>query len=68
MAESVSDLPFDGLLVHVAAQTEAGFLIVDVFESENAVAEFNDAMRTIPREAGIREPPLFYATHTFISR
>jgi hypothetical protein len=49
------------------AELEAGFLIVDVFESENAVAEFNDAMRTIPREAGIQEPPLFYATHTFIS-
>jgi hypothetical protein len=66
--ESVSDLPFDGLLVHVAAQTEAGFLIVDVFDSETSVAEFNEAMRTIPREAGIQEPPRFYATHTFISR
>ena len=66
--ESVSDLPFDGLLVHVAAQTEAGFLIVDVFESDDAVARFNDAMRTIPREAGIEEPPRFYPAHTFISR
>jgi hypothetical protein len=66
--ESVSDLPFDGLLVHVAAQTEGGFLIVDVFESDDAVTRFNDAMRTIPREAGIQEPPLFYATHTFICR
>ena len=66
--ESMSDLPFDGLLVHVAAETEDGFLIVDVFESDDAVDRFNDAMRTIPREAGIQEPPRFYPTHTFISR
>jgi hypothetical protein len=35
--ESPSDLPFDGLLVHVAAQTDGRFLIFDVFESEAAV-------------------------------
>jgi hypothetical protein len=66
--ESPSDLPFDGLLMHVAAQTEKGFFIVDVFESEEAVDRFNEAMRTLPRQAGIEEPPKFYATHTFISR
>ena len=32
--ESPSDLPFEALLVHAAAQTENGFLILDVFESE----------------------------------
>jgi hypothetical protein len=64
---SPSDLPFDGLLVHVAAQTDAGFLIVDVFESEEAVDRFNEAMRTIPKEVGIEEPPRFYRAHTFIS-
>jgi hypothetical protein len=66
--ESVSDLPFDGLLMHVAAQTDEGFLIVDVFESDEAVSRFNEAMQTIPREAGIEEPPRFYPAHTFISR
>lgn len=65
--ESPADLPFDGVLVHVAAQTEDGFLIVDVFESEAAVARFNEAMQTIPREVGIEEPPNFYPAHTFIS-
>ena len=65
--ESPSDLPFDGLLAHAAAQTEEGFLIVDVFESEEAVKRFNDAMDGIPLEAGIEEPPRFYAAHTFIS-
>lgn len=66
--ESPSDLPFDGLLAHVAAQTEDGFLIVDVFESDDAVERFNRAMQTIPREVGIEEPPRFYPAHTFIAR
>lgn len=65
--ESPADLPFDGLLVHVAAQTDNGFLILDVFESEEAVDRFNDAMRTMPSEVGIEEPPTFYPAHTFIS-
>jgi hypothetical protein len=29
--ESPSDLPFDGLLVHVAGQGRNGFCVVDVF-------------------------------------
>lgn len=66
--EAPSDLPFDGLLVHVAAQTDDGFLIVDVFESDEAVSRFNEAMRTIPRQVGIEEPPRFYPAHTFIAR
>ena len=66
--ESVSDLPFEGLLAHVAAQTEDGCLIVDVFESDEAVTRFNNAMQTIPPTAGIQEPPRFYPVHTFISR
>jgi hypothetical protein len=65
--ESPSDLPFDGLLVHVAAQTENGFLIVDVFESEEAFARFGEVMGTIPRDVGIEEPPKAYPAHTFIS-
>jgi hypothetical protein len=65
--DSLSDLPFDGLLVHATAQTEDGFLVFDVFESEEAVTGFNEAMKTIPREVGIEEPPSFYPAHTFIS-
>ena len=52
--------------MHVAAQTEEGFVIFDVFESQDAVERFTAAMRTIPREVGITEPPKFYPAHTFI--
>jgi hypothetical protein len=66
--ESSADVPFDGLVVHATAQTEHGFLVFDVFDSQEAVDRFNDAMRAIPRDVGIQEPPKFYPAHTFIQR
>jgi hypothetical protein len=64
--DSAADLPFEGLVVHATAQTELGFLVLDVFDSQEAVDRFNEAMQTIPREVGIQEPPKFYPAHTFI--
>jgi hypothetical protein len=46
--ESASDLPFDGLIVHIAGQGKNGFCVVDIFESEESVERFNEAMRSIP--------------------
>ena len=66
--ESPTDLPFEGLLVHIAGQRENGFCIVDVFESEEAVEEFRQVMGTIPQEVGIEEPPEFFPAHTFVAR
>lgn len=43
-----------------------GFCVFDVFESEQAVARFNEAMATIPREVGIEGPPEFFPAHTLI--
>lgn len=65
--ESPSDLPFEGLLMHTTGLGKNGFCVVDVFESEEAVARFNEAMGSIPREVGITEPPDFFPVHTFIS-
>ena len=62
--DSLSDLPFEGLLVHVTGQGKNGFCIVDVFESEDAVERFREAMGTIPLEVGIEEPPEFFPAHT----
>jgi hypothetical protein len=64
--DSPSDLPFEGLLFHCAGEGPDGFCVVDVFESEDAVDRFNKAMRTIPREVGIEEPPDFFPAHTVI--
>ena len=65
--ESPSDLPFEGLLVHAAAQSENGFLIFDVFESEEAFSRFSEAVRPIAHEVGNEDPPKAYPAHTFIS-
>lgn len=65
--ESPSDLPFEGLLVHIAGQRESGFCIVDVFESEEAVARFREAISSIVAEVGIEEPPEFFPAHTFVA-
>jgi hypothetical protein len=65
--ESPSDLPFEGLLVHAAAQSENGFLIGDIFESEEAFSRFSEAIRPIAQDVGIEEPPKAYPAHTFIS-
>ena len=66
-AESVSDFPFEGLLVHMAGPSESGFCIVDVWESEEAVARFREAIAPIAQSVGIEDPPEFFPVHTFIS-
>jgi hypothetical protein len=65
--ESPSDVPSDGLLVHVAAQTEDGFVIFDVFDSQESFDRLMETIGPIAREAGIEEPPKAYPMHTYIS-
>ncbi len=64
--ESLSGLPFDGLLVHAAAQTENGFAIFDVFESQEAFDRFSETIRPFAQGVGIEEPPKAYPAHTAI--
>jgi hypothetical protein len=54
--ESLSDVPVDGLLVHVAGETKDGFLIIDVWESEEAVDRFTARSAADRRGAGDRRP------------
>ncbi len=64
--DSASDLPIEGLLVHVAGQGPNGFCIFDVFESEEAVQRFRDLVTPIAQEVGIEDPPEFFPAHTFV--
>jgi hypothetical protein len=64
--QSPADVPTDGLLVHVAARTEAGFMIFDVFESQEAFERFRPIASPIATEA-VEEPPRSYPLHTYIS-
>ena len=65
--ESPADVPTGGLLVHVAADTDDGFLIFDVFESQAAFDRFGEFVAPIAREAGIEEPPKAFPLHSYIS-
>ena len=64
---SPADIPTRGLLVHVAAETDDGFLIFDVFESQAAFDEFRAIAGPIATEAGVEEPPKAFPLHTYIS-
>ena len=65
--ESSSDLPFTGLIAHMTGESKDGFCVVDVFESEEAVERFREAVGNIPREVGIEAPPDFFPAHTYMS-
>jgi hypothetical protein len=65
--DSPADIPTGGLLVHVAAETQDGFLIFDVFESQEAFDRFREVASPIATEAGIEEPPKSYPLVTYIS-
>jgi hypothetical protein len=65
--ESLSDVPVEGILVHAAAQTDNGFVVWDVFDSQESFDRFVELARPLAQEVGIEEPPKAYPAHTFIS-
>jgi hypothetical protein len=65
--ESTADWPVEGLLVHVAGQTESGFRVVDVWTSEEAFRRFGEALMPILEEVGIEGAPEIYQAHAFVT-
>ena len=65
--ETPADWPVEGLLVHIAGESDGGFRVVDVWESEEAARRFGDRLVPILQEVGIKEQPEMYPTHTFVS-
>lgn len=65
--ESPSDWPVEGLLVHTAGQSDSGFRVVDVWESEESCRRFGERLGPILQEVGITDPPQVYEAHTFVS-
>jgi heme-degrading monooxygenase HmoA len=64
---SPSDLGFEGFLVHAAGEGPKGFCIFDVFESEQAVNRFREAVATIPQRSASRSRRSFFPLHTCIA-
>ena len=65
--EKPSDWPVEGLLVHASGQGQAGFRVVDVWESEEAARSFGEQLLPVLQEVGIAEQPELYPVHTFVS-
>ena len=66
-AESPSDWPVEGLLVHAAGEGPNGFRIVDVWESEEACNRFGEVLGPHLEDAGITDQPELYEAHAFVS-
>jgi hypothetical protein len=65
-AQSPSDWPVEGLLVHAAGEGPNGFRVVDVWESEEAVRRFGEALAPHLQQAGITGEPEVYEAHVFV--
>jgi hypothetical protein len=65
--ESPDDWPVEGVLVHVAGETEKGFRVVDVWKTEDAFRRFGEKLMPILKEVGIEGAPETYQTHAFVS-
>lgn len=66
-AETVADWPVEGLLMHVAGQGVGGFRVIDVWESEEAVAKFGQILIPILQDLGVTDQPEIYPAHTFLA-
>jgi len=64
---SPADWPVDGLLIHVAGQSDSGFRVVDMWESEEAAQRFGAIAGPVLQELGVTDLPEVYAAHTFVS-
>ncbi|WP_439678922.1 hypothetical protein [Embleya sp. MST-111070] len=66
--KNLSDWPVSGLISHTSAATPDGWLVVDVWESEEAFREFGKTIIPILEELGVPDPkPRIYQAHTVVT-
>jgi len=65
--ESPADWPVEGLLSHAAGESQSGFRVVDVWESEEAFARFGEKLGPVLEELGVEGEPEVYPAHTFVA-
>jgi hypothetical protein len=67
--KSPADWPVAGLISHTAAPTADGWLVVDVWESEEAFRQFGETLVPILRELGLPEvEPQVYPVFNVVTR
>ncbi|NBE52517.1 hypothetical protein [Streptomyces boluensis] len=67
--KTASDWPVTGLISHTAAPTDNGWLVVDVWESEEAFRKFGETIIPILRELGVPEgvQPRIYPVFSMVT-
>ncbi|WAZ19947.1 antibiotic biosynthesis monooxygenase [Streptomyces cinnabarinus] len=64
-----ADWPVPGLISHTSAPTPNGWLVVDVWESDEAFQRFGEIIVPILRELGAPDvEPKIYPVHTVVTR
>ena len=67
--KSPADWPVAGLISHTAAPTETGWLVVDVWESEEAFQQFGETLVPILQELGLSDvQPRTYPVFNVVTR
>lgn len=61
-----SDWPVDGLLSHAAGPTDNGWIVVDVWESEEALQRFGEVIGPVLQEIGFPGEPRITQLHNFV--
>lgn len=64
--ESLADWPVEGILAHSAGDGPNGFMVVDVWESEEAFERFGQTIGPLLQEAGVQDPPRTFPAHAFV--
>lgn len=66
--KSPADWPVSGLISHTAAPTPNGWLVVDVWESEDAFQEFGKTILPILKELGVPDAqPKIYPVFSVVT-
>ena len=65
--ETRADWPVEGLISHQAGEGPDGFVVVDIWESEEAFARFGETVAPIMQAVGIADPPTVFPAHAFVA-
>lgn len=60
------DWPVEGLLSHVTGPTDTGWIVVDVWESEEAFQRFGEIIGPVLQEIGMGGEPRMTPVHNFV--
>lgn len=65
--ESRVDWPVPGLILHATGEGPDGFVVVDVWESEEAFARFGETLGPILQELDVQGQPQVFPAHTVVT-